>query len=368
MRTDDRTPEDTPYDPSMVDIFGNVREGFSLSGHERNVFFLSREGQQFDNLSGISGADDPADGRAVGLLDYDRDGWQDLVVVNANAPQVQLFRNQIGSTRNASGEAGFIAVKLVGGNHTASPAPGLSNRDGIGARIEVVLPDATLIREMRAGEGFAAQNSTTLLIGVGDVESVQQLRVRWPSGKVHETGPLPVGRRITVHEVAESEAERFVVEPYQKEGLAARASRNTPERVPGRQLAASTATGNDAPLHLLKTTATWCPRCRGELPQVAILREAFDPKQVALFAVPIDEHDDAAKLEAYVKKHKPEYEMLTLLSRDQIDAVQDTVIDELRIDALPAVVATDAEGHVIRTFWGVPSISDVRELLREMKR
>lgn len=365
MRVDEGTPRDSPYDPSMAGPYSStVQKGSSLSGHERNVFFLNRAGRQFENLSGISGADDPADGRAVALLDYDRDGWQDLVVVNANAPQVQLFRNEIEETRTASVTAGFVAVRLVGGNHRAVSDPTLSNRDGIGARIEIELSDVTLVREVQAGEGFASQNSATILIGVGDEKSVRRLRIRWPSGKVHESGPLPVGMRITVHEVAKSPAERFQVESYRKDRLASLASRNAVKHAPGRRLAAATATGSAAPLRLLKTMATWCKKCRGELPQVAELREAFDADQLALLAVPIDENDDAAKLVAYMKKHDPAYELLTTLSQDEIDAVQRTVIEELRVDALPAVIATDAEGYVIRTFWAVPSISDVRELLR----
>jgi len=43
-----------------------------------------------------------------------------------------------------------------------------------------------LIREYRCGEGFAAQNSSTLLIGIGDHPSASRVTVRWPSGKTSQ--------------------------------------------------------------------------------------------------------------------------------------------------------------------------------------
>ena len=41
------------------------------------------------------------------------------------------------------------------------------------------------------------------------------------------------------------------------------------------------------------------------------------------------------------------------------------VLEDLRLDVLPATIATDGNGRVIRTMWDVPSISEVRELLAD---
>jgi hypothetical protein len=68
-------------------------------------------------------------------------------------------------------------------------------------------------------------------------------------------------------------------------------------------------------------------------------------------------------LEAYVRLNEPAYTMLTDLSDAQIAVVKQTVIDVLRIDALPAAFITDREGLILRTLWEVPSVSEVRELL-----
>ena len=131
----------------MVTPYAGTEDGSSLSGHERNALFINDGGRSFTNVSGICGADDPADGRAVGLLDYDRDGYTDLAVVNANAPLFQLFRNEIAEVTGAPERSGrMLALRFRGANQTGSAAPGRSPRDGYGARVEIDLPDATLVR------------------------------------------------------------------------------------------------------------------------------------------------------------------------------------------------------------------------------
>jgi thiol-disulfide isomerase/thioredoxin len=350
----------------MVDPYARVEDGSSLSGHERNVLFLNREGETFENVSGVCGADDPADGRAVALLDYDRDGWQDLVVVNANAPQVQLFRNEVERVRVDDSAGHVLALRLEGGNRTASATTEASNRDGVGARIEVVTPDATLVREVRAGEGFAAQNSRTLLIGLGAATRVEKVRVRWPSGKLQESGPVAAGSLVTLREAPEAGREPFEVAPYTKQGLAASAAALA-RPAARKRLAAGNGASSAAPLRLLTTMATWCDSCKAELPQVAKLRDAFDASELALLGIPVDEDDDAEKLSRYEQEYTPAYELQKSLPEEQIEAVRQTVLEDLRIDALPAAIATDREGRVIRTMWEVPSISEVKQLLREVR-
>ena len=49
-------------------------KGISWSGNERNFLFVGGlPGNQFVDLSAVSGLDDPADGRGFSLLDFDRD-------------------------------------------------------------------------------------------------------------------------------------------------------------------------------------------------------------------------------------------------------------------------------------------------------
>lgn len=165
-----------------------LRDG--LSGHERNKLFLNSGGQFFD-LSGVSGCDHPGDGRAVVRFDYDRDGRLDLAIANSNEPRFVLFHNETPHAGN------FIVIDVVGEAKNGSS----SNRDGIGARIEALLPDGRLlVRELRCGEGYASQQSRYLHLGLGTAPHVERMSVRWPSGRESVVTNVSSGSLITVTE------------------------------------------------------------------------------------------------------------------------------------------------------------------------
>jgi len=89
----------------------------SFSGYERNYLFMNQGGKSFVDRSGLSGLDTPGDGRSFAVLDYNRHGWPDIGLVNANAPLFELFRNELGSsTMAANGK--MLAVRFVGGNQS----------------------------------------------------------------------------------------------------------------------------------------------------------------------------------------------------------------------------------------------------------
>ena len=113
---------------AFAKMFG---EGRSFSGHERNCCYLnpgnsSAAAGKFANISAASGLDYPDDARAIILLDWDQDGDLDVWASNRNAPRLRLLRNEIPKSGN------FINLSLVGNGTT-------TNRDAIGARVEIVV-------------------------------------------------------------------------------------------------------------------------------------------------------------------------------------------------------------------------------------
>ena len=160
MRSDEELGQrDFETDQDSV-LWERFRSGASFSGHERNHVFFNQSGEDYLEVSGVSGLDHPGDSRAFAVLDYDRDGWQDLAMVSANAPLFQLFRNQMGERQDATG--GMVAVRFEGGNRRSDASDRWSARDGYGARVLLEIGGRTLLREHRAGEGLAAQNSATM--------------------------------------------------------------------------------------------------------------------------------------------------------------------------------------------------------------
>lgn len=345
----------------------------SISGHERNHLFFNSHGDLFSDLAGISGLDHPGDSRSFAIWDYDRDGWQDIAIVNVNAPLLQLYRNQIGSklgegnTHESIGR--MVALRFVGGNHTSTPQALWSNRDGYGAMVTLKLGEQTLIREHRAGEGLAAQNSATLIIGIGQRSQVDSIVVRWPSGMVQQTEGIAAGTLVTVYEdpSQQPDGQAFVFQPYKLYSPSTgRALTKTDMSRRYLHLNHIGSKGPDTQLRLYTTMATWCAACQRELPQLQHLRALFDKEKVAMFGVPIDDSEDTEKLKAYRDKYQPAYELLLDLGKEQAASVQQHVKDTLKMDGLPATIITDSEGYVLRTMWGVPSASEIHQLLADL--
>ena len=96
-----RTPAPDNLGPQIdARLAGVERQGdrilvHSLHGSERNHYFANRGGRSFADISALSGLDNPADSRGFAVLDYDRDGWQDIALVNANQPLFNLYHNEM---------------------------------------------------------------------------------------------------------------------------------------------------------------------------------------------------------------------------------------------------------------------------------
>jgi hypothetical protein len=336
----------------------------SFSGYERNHLFLNLEGKRFQDVSGVSGLDSIADSRSFALLDYDRDGWQDIAMVNTNAPFFELFHNEIGARRASVASASkvrdgeMIAVRFVGGNRTAVGSD-YSNRDGYGASVSVGLGAGRIVREHRCGEGFGTQNSATMSIGIGDREGADFVSVRWPSGKVQRVGDVEAGSLLTFYEdpsqAPDGSGSRR--EPYR---LPAKA-RIPVVRSTDRMLIGPSVATAPAKLRLHTTTATWCDACKKSLRQLGAIRAAFAETELLMLGVPVDEEDTSEKLAAYVAEYEPAYRMLPDLPESTVSAVVSRVIAALNDEVLPASIITDAQGKVLQTMAGVPSISALRK-------
>lgn len=173
-----------------------------FSGNERNRIFF-RRGDNFEDLTLVSGADFREDGRGFAMLDYDNDGWLDLGIVSPNQPRFRIVKNKIGTRKEANG---FVEVSLVGGQTTAEPSTQWSARDPFGASILVTTGDTKRRFLLACGEGLSSQNSKRIHIGLGESKIIDSIEVTWPSGKktIHQN--VKAGQRITIQENQEQAA------------------------------------------------------------------------------------------------------------------------------------------------------------------
>jgi ASPIC and UnbV/FG-GAP-like repeat/Secretion system C-terminal sorting domain len=77
-----------------------------------------------------------------------------------------------------------------------------SNRNGIGARVEIYGAFGKQIRDVRSGDGFKYMSSLNVHFGIGTSTAITQLIVRWPSGVVDVINNPTVNQSILVVEAS----------------------------------------------------------------------------------------------------------------------------------------------------------------------
>jgi peroxiredoxin len=362
-----------------------------FSGSERNRLFLSSHGESFLDVSGVSGVDSPSDGRVSVWLDMDHDGRHDLAVVNSNRPLLQLYRNETGNAAPTGGN--FIALRFVGGNDSATANHQLSNRNGFGTRVVVQTDDRQITREHLCGQGFSGQNSSTMLIGLGDATMVDQLSVTWPSGIKQRFSDVLAGKLIILFE---RPAAADQPSPAQPESSSAgititdykRASNNTApiiDQTAGNQhdvklptltsaqlaAAANLPAANTAPqaprLVVLTTMASWCTSCAKHQPLVRKMSHDFQSSGVTFFGFAGDPEDPAEALQEFVKRLGVDYPVISEPSAPVRSIVEEILNANDGADILPSTIVLDGNGNVLATHSGIPTASDLRKHLAKLK-
>jgi hypothetical protein len=132
--------------------------------------------------------------RGACFADYDNDGKIDAFVVNLGGKGVLL--------KNVSAGTGhWLAIQLKGAR-TAINSGG-SNRDGIGARVDVWVGGRQQVAERGTSSGYLSQDDGRLHFGLGGSGKIDKIVVHWPSGKVQTLEGSSIGgvdRVLTVEE------------------------------------------------------------------------------------------------------------------------------------------------------------------------
>ncbi len=155
----------------------------SWSGFQKKRFFHNRGDGTFSEVAAEAGINNDRDGRGIGVIDFDNDGRLDLVQTNADQAPI-VYHNVSVNVGN------WIELKLIGTK---------SNRDGIGARVQVQTAGLTQIRELDGGNGYAGESSRRLHFGIGTASKIDRLQIRWPSGR-NEQFEVPIDSISSIEE------------------------------------------------------------------------------------------------------------------------------------------------------------------------
>lgn len=160
----------------------------SVTYRERSHLYVNEGRGTFTEEGPRHGPFFSHEGVARGAATFDADGDGDLdLLVTYNNEAAKLLRNE------GAGGGHWLEVKLAGR---------ASNRDGIGARVEVISGGRKQFREIRAGSSYLSQSSLTAHFGLGEGARVDTLSIRWPSGGRQSFSAVAADREILVDEAS----------------------------------------------------------------------------------------------------------------------------------------------------------------------
>jgi hypothetical protein len=123
--------------------------------------------------------------RGAAFGDYDNDGDVDALILNMN-DSPSLLRNDGGNAQN------WLKIKLIGTK---------CNRTAIGARVRVVTGNHAQMDEVHSGSSVMSQSDLRLHFGLGKVQTIDALEVKWPTTqKIERFTRLKANQILTIRE------------------------------------------------------------------------------------------------------------------------------------------------------------------------
>ena len=182
---------DNDKDLDLAIVNGDVIDNINLfrdsTSYEQRNLLLQNDGKgKFKDVGPASGPGfalkKPS--RSLSAADIDNDGDLDLLIGNVGQTP-DLLRNDGGNKSNA------LLIRTIGSK---------SNRDGIGARLNLTVGGTALIREVKAGSSYLSQSDLRVHLGMGNSSRAERLEIRWPSGQVDTFEDIEANQLLTVTE------------------------------------------------------------------------------------------------------------------------------------------------------------------------
>ena len=224
---------------------------------ETNTLYVNGGAGFFEDRSAMTGVGAPSlpyTGFGTAWVDFDNDGWLDLLVVNGDVQAIeglvragdpfplhqpnQVFRNRGGEAFDdvTAGAGAVFELSEVGRGaafgdvdndgdvdvlvaNNNGPVRLLVNdtghrtrwvglrlidgrgRDALGARVGVSRESGPVLwRRARADGSYASANDPRVVVGLGTADAVTRVRVEWPGGRVEDWEDVPVDGWTTLTE------------------------------------------------------------------------------------------------------------------------------------------------------------------------
>ena len=255
--------EDGRYEAGMgidaADVDGDGWQDIYVThlDFELNRLYHNNLGLTFDDYTYKSGIGNKAitlSGVSMKFIDYDNDGWPDILQLNsAMLDNVNLYHGEVqykepllmfrnlgkGQFEKVSDKLGPDFIRPIAGRGLATAdydndggidivtnnrggAPGLlhndgatanhwieilligtkSNRDAIGAVLKLTAEGVTHTEQVKGGMGYMSANDPRVAFGLGKRAKIDSLEITWPSGQVDKLTNVPIDSIFAVKEGA----------------------------------------------------------------------------------------------------------------------------------------------------------------------
>lgn len=188
----DGRPDLLMADGHLEPDIARVQPGESYEQPAQLLWNTGRPGRELfvgvDAASAGPGLFKPMVGRGAAYADIDGDGDLDVAITANNGP-AHLLRNDGGDANR------WIRLALSGDGSK-------SNRDAIGAKVEVKAGGLTLHAQLQPARSYLSSMEMPMTFGLGRAEAAGEVVVTWPSGKVTRLKNLPAGKIHRVDEAA----------------------------------------------------------------------------------------------------------------------------------------------------------------------
>lgn len=346
-----------------------AQAGLSWSGHERNCSYLNLGGEQFANVSAVSGFDFADDGRALAIVDWDFDGDLDVWVMNRTGPRLRYLQNEVQRRPQ------YLSLGLRGVT---------ANRDAIGTRVILTTRKKaerhTQMRSLRAGEGFLGQCSKRIHFGLPADEEIETLVVQWPGGapqtfrdvepnrhylavegeeELRKWHPPEVNPRsqVVTHETppADDSVHNFLAAPVALPNLEYQTLAGETRHV---------SEDGGTPL-LLSLWATWCVPCANELATLAQEYDQLRSAKVKVLALSTDMLAESPVTPLAVSDFAEKLRLpfpvglATASTVEKLQVVDQYLFRPHRPLPLPCSVLIDSDGQLAAVYRGAVTASRV---------